>query len=150
MSLTFGLKTPRDLLGKLRRDAYLLDQEVNSDRFFNFVVTGYSLLDWVKKLPTTDAVAKKAVEALYTNQWIAICGDLANSVKHFTLKTRVPIISKTSSSQGWGCGRWGKGGYGIGEEQIYIELNDGQTFSALDIANNVISVWEQFFKSFNV
>jgi hypothetical protein len=38
--LTFGLKTPRDLLEKLKRDATLLDDEVTSDRFFNFAVTG--------------------------------------------------------------------------------------------------------------
>ena len=39
MSLTFGLQTPRDLLEKLKRDGSLLDDEVTSDRLFNFVIT---------------------------------------------------------------------------------------------------------------
>ncbi len=48
MALTFGLRTPRDLLEKLERDAALINDEVTSDRFFNFVVTGYSMVDWIK------------------------------------------------------------------------------------------------------
>jgi hypothetical protein len=46
MTLTFGLETPRDLLEKLKRDAALLREEATSDKFFNFVVTGYSIIDW--------------------------------------------------------------------------------------------------------
>src|SRR5262245_23187408 len=111
MSLTFGLKTARDLLDKLKRDADLLDEEVTSDRFFNFVVTGYSLVDWLKHEPS---VPRAAIEAMYKDQWIKICGDLATASKHYQLTSRPPIVSDTKSSQGWGMGRFGKGGWGVG------------------------------------
>lgn len=57
MSLTYGLKTARDLLAKLERDADLLQSEVSSDRFFNFVVTAYSLADWVQADPSVRQAA---------------------------------------------------------------------------------------------
>jgi hypothetical protein len=141
--LTFGLKTPRDLLDKLKRDGCLLDDEVTSDRFFNFVITGYSLIDWVKHEPT---VARSDVDAMYHARWIRICGDIANASKHFTLTTRRPITSKVESQQGSGVGRFGKGGFGIGEEGIVIELNDGSSFSCLELVKNVIETWEEFFR----
>ena len=59
MSLTYGLQTARDLLEKLRRDAKLLDDEVSSDRFFNFVIAGYSLIHWVKKDPSVPVRQKR-------------------------------------------------------------------------------------------
>jgi hypothetical protein len=44
------LKSANDLYAKLQRDAaLLLEDEVTTDRFFNFVITGYSLIDWVKE-----------------------------------------------------------------------------------------------------
>lgn len=79
MALTCGLRSPRDLLEKLKRDAALLDEEVTSDRFFNFVVTGYSIIDWVKNDPSSPSSAISAVETMGTDRWIKVCGDLANS-----------------------------------------------------------------------
>lgn len=87
MSLTYGLKTAKDLLDKLRRDAKMLDDEVSSDRFFNFVITGYSLIEWVMKDPSVPQSAKTTSEKanLYKNQWLKVCGDIADASKHFTL-----------------------------------------------------------------
>jgi hypothetical protein len=141
--LTYGLKTARDLLEKLKRDGSLLDDEVTSDRFFNFVTTGYSLIDWLKHEPT---VAQSDVDAMYHDQWIKICGDIANASKHFSLNTRKSITSKVESQQGFGVGRFGKGGFGVGEEGIVIELNDGSSFSCLELVINVIETWEKFFR----
>jgi hypothetical protein len=141
--LTYGLKTARDLLEKLKRDGSLLDDEVTSDGFFNFVITGYSLIDWLKHEPT---VTQSDVEALYHDQWIKICGDIANASKHFSLSTRKLITSKVKSQQGFGVGRFGKGGFGIGEEGIVIELNGGSSFSCLELVTNVIETWEKFFR----
>jgi hypothetical protein len=58
MYLTYGLLSARSLYEKLQRDAEALKEEVNSDRFFNFVVTGYSLIDWVKKDPSVPQTAQ--------------------------------------------------------------------------------------------
>ena len=87
MTLTFGLSSTRDLFAKLQRDAAALESEVTSDRLFNFVVTGYSMIDWVKHDPSIPATAKApaAVQTLYDDKWLKVCGDLATAVKHFAL-----------------------------------------------------------------
>jgi hypothetical protein len=146
---TFGLASPRDLLAKLRRDAALLDKQVTSDCVFNFVVTSYSLIDWIKndsKLPSSARNAN-AINTLYRD--LKICGDLANGCKHFVLdrNKRKPVTSAATTDKGYGVGRFGKGAYGIGEESIVIRLNDGSTIDCLVFVRDVLSVWDKFFST---
>src|SRR5258706_16266277 len=105
MNLTFGLPTAKELLEKLRRDAALLDDEVSSARFYNFVVAGYSLVDWIKNDPMVPPSAKAAVATLYSDPWLKVCGDLATASKHFVITTRVPVTADANSRRGWGVGR---------------------------------------------
>jgi hypothetical protein len=147
VSLPIPLASPRDLYEKLKRDAALLiDDEVTTDRFFNFVITGYSLIDWIKADP---AFAGLSVQDLYDNRWLKICGDLANAGKHFHLNRRTPITQSAKSSQGFGIGGYGKGGYGVGEESIEIELSDGSAINFTDLIREVVSVWERVFTSYS-
>ena len=148
MALTFGFNKIGDMLAKLERDAELLENEaVTGDRFLNFVLTGYAIIDWVKNDPTVPASAKQqaVVQSLYQDRSLKICGDLANSGKHFTLTTRSPITKDATTESGYGVGRYGMGGYGVGEEEITIELNDGTTMNALDLVRDVVSTWKRFF-----
>jgi hypothetical protein len=151
MSLNFGLASAVDLFAKLQRDAVALDEEVTSDRFFNFVLTGYHLIDWVSKDPTvpSTAQAKHVINGLHANRWLKICRDIANSCKHFELnpKKRRPITRSATSAQGFGLGRYGKGGFGVGEESIEVELDDGTTYHCLELAKNVVETWRRFFVS---
>jgi len=147
VSLTFGFTSILDLFEKLKRGAVLLDEKVTSDRFFNFVITGYTMIDWVKNDSTIPAtISKQSVveEELYKDEWLKICRDIATASKHFKLNTRKPITSSATSSQGFGAGRFGKGGFGTGEEGIKITLDDGTTFNCLDLAQNVIRTWQLF------
>jgi hypothetical protein len=143
-----GLVTARDLFAKLRRDAAVLDRRVTSDGLFNFVVTGYSLIEWIKNDPSVPATAKASaeVQGLYADQWIKVCGDIATAGKHFTLTKRKPITTKTTSQKGFGHGRFGKGPFGVGEESITIDLSDGSIHNALDLVRQVVTEWEAFFK----
>lgn len=151
MPLTPGFNTIHDMLAKLERDADLLvNDAVTSDRFLNFVLTGYSMIDWVKNDPTVPAGAKVARISLYSNQALKICGDLANAGKHFSLTTRTPITKDATTEIGYGVGRYGLGGYGEGEEEIQIELNDGTALNALDLVRDVISEWKTFFAAHGI
>jgi hypothetical protein len=147
MPLLPGLDSAKDLFAKLQRDAALLDNEVSSDGFFNFVVPGYSLIDWIKNDPSIPALAKSKpeVDALYADTRLKVCGDLATAAKHFVLTQRTPITSSATSCQGFGVGRFGKGGFGIGEESINVALNDGTNISALDLVEGVLGTWQSFF-----
>ena len=144
MLLIPGISTAKDLFEKLKRDAAILDKEVSSDAFFNFVITGYSLIDWVKK-DSSIPHAKADIDALYSNKWLKICGDLATSAKHFVFTNRKPITSSSTSRQGYGIGRYKKGAYGVGEELIAVSLTDGSEISSLEIVLNVIDTWQLYF-----
>src|ERR1039458_8605023 len=106
MTLTFDLKSTRDLVGKLQRDPEALEEEVTSDRLFNFVLTGYSMIDWIKNDPNIPATAKTGpvVDGLRNDQWLRACGDLANSCKHFTLAKREAVTVSAESARGYGAG----------------------------------------------
>lgn len=145
MSLTYGLNTAKELLEKLQRDAALLNEEVTSDLFFNFVVTGYSLVDWIKNDPAVPTNAKAMLPSLRSDRWLTICGDLATASKHFILTRRVPVAADARSECGWGAGRFGKGGWGVGEETIGVTLTDGTTYSGLDFVKGVLQTWDRFF-----
>jgi hypothetical protein len=147
MGLTYGFRSVRELFVKLQRDAKLLDEEVTSDRLFNFVLTGYSLIDWIKNDPSVPQSAKSQTEtsSLYADPWLKICGDLATASKHFKLTNRQPVTRSATSYQGYGVGRYGKGGFGVGEEAIQIELDDGATYDGLEFVNDVVETWKRFF-----
>ena len=146
---TGDLSSIRDLFAKLQRNAAALEQEVTSDGVFNFVVTGYTMIEWVKNDPKVPSVAKagSVVQGLYDDQWLKVCGDLANACKHFILDRRKPVTKSANSARGWGAVRYGKGGYGVGEESIEVQLNDGTSFQCLDLVKNVLATWQSFFKS---
>jgi hypothetical protein len=148
MALTFGINTARDLLNKLEREAALLrDDGVTADRLMNFVQTGYSLIDWIKNDPTVPAAAKghSVITGLYANRTFKVCGELANSAKHFTLTKRQPITTAASKKSGFGFGRFGMGGFSEGEQEIILTLNDGTVMNALNFVQDVIGTWNQFF-----
>jgi hypothetical protein len=152
MTLTFDLKSTRDLFAKLRRDAEALEEEVTSDRLFNFCVTGYSMIDWVKNDPNIPDAARTAavVKGLRNDQWLKVCGDLANACKHFKLEKRIPVTDAAISTRGWGIGRYGTGGYGISEESIDIQLNDSRSFQCLDLVKKVLATWQDFFNAHGI
>jgi hypothetical protein len=147
MSLRYGLQTPRDLLGKLQRERARLQTEVTSDDFFNFVVTCYHLIDWIKNDPSIPNDSKEAVKRAYSNTYIAASRDLANASKHFTLRPgRSPrVVADATSERGYGLGRYGAGPFGIGEESIMIVLIDGTSYPILDFVDGALAYWEQFF-----
>ena len=142
-----ALRSAADLLGKMRRDAALLDEEVTSDRLFDFAVTAYSLIDWIKKDPAVPAPAKQKseIDSLYADRWLKLCGDLATAAKHFELTTRPPTASQVTAQQGFGLGRFGKGGYGDGEEQITVPLPHGSAHDVLELVESAQRTWEAFF-----
>lgn len=153
MPLTYGLKTARDLLAKLERDAKQLRDEVSSDRFFNFVVTAYSLADWIHNDPTVPPSAKSDLQRFRGTSQIQICRDLANASKHFQLDPKRnpnPKVTAADSEQGFGIGRFGVGGYGVGEEEITVILSAGNTLSGLKLMEDTLREWQHFFTTHGI
>lgn len=148
MSRTYGLKTAPDLLAKLERDAQLLRDEVSSDRFFNFVITAYSLADWIQNDPTVPPSAKTDLQRFRGIIQIQICRDLANASKHFQLNPKLnpnPEVTAADSKQGFGAGRFGVGDYGTGEEEITVVLSADNEISGVDLIEDTLREWSHFF-----
>lgn len=145
MSLTYSFKTARDVLEKLRRDVQALDEQVTGDRFFNFVITAYHIMDWVKQEPS---VPSNDAQSMYQNKYFALCHDLANASKHCVLRENYgnQEANSAESKQGtFGCGRFGKGIFGVGEEWIVVSCRDGVKISSLELAHGMLGVWDSFF-----
>ena len=147
MSLTAGLKTPRDMLAKLHTEHSRLKTSVTSGDLMNFTITGYHLIEWIRKNPSTSVTAKNELEAMYRNPDIGVCRDITNESKHFALKKDYEdrVTDKTSAMSGYGVGGYGKGPYGIGEESIVVVLLDGTRFDSLTWAQRVVDAWDAFF-----
>jgi hypothetical protein len=148
MTLTPGLASAVDLFHKLQRDIGRLDKEVTGDCFFDFAITGYSLIDWVRNDPSLLAAVRSQTEIdrLRSEPWLKVCGDLANASKHFKLTRRNPVVTGATSRTGYGAGRYGMSTYGQGEEDIEVEIDNGTVWAAREFVVGVLQAWLQFFE----
>jgi hypothetical protein len=144
--LTANFTSFHHLHEKLLRDHDRLTDEVTGDAFFDFTVTGYSLIDWVKKDPAVPLAASSSVTELYEDRWLKVCGDIATGMKHFTLEKRTPITASVHEAQGYGIGRFGKGAFGVGESDIVVDLKSGQSLGCLELADGVVQTWAAFIQ----
>ncbi len=147
MSLTYSFNSATDLLEKLKREVASFNEEVTGDKLFNLAITAYHITDWVKEDPSVPQAAKNDLHTMYGDAYLAICRDITNASKHYTLRSNYQnkVTDSVESKQGFGCGRFGAGGYGDGEEEIIIECTDGNVYNALDLAKNVLNSWMSFF-----
>ena len=149
MTLTPGFSCALDLFKKLKRDRARIDLELSPDVFFDFVVTAWSVFDWVKEDKSLPTEARREVTSgiLYKNRILKTCGDLANSSKHFHLdhRRKTPITAGTNVQTGYGTGRFGVGGFGVGEVTITISMNDGTSHEAIAFCDSVVGEWHGFF-----
>ena len=114
-TMSYGINKPKDLLEKLKHDANELNYPYNPHHIFNFIVTAYSLSEWVqkyynsKKRADVFIVGKIKLESWklpgYASEWVearylptgtnyefhivnvlSICNHSANASKHYYWK----------------------------------------------------------------
>lgn len=146
----FAIHTARDLHAKLGRDASSLHDEVSSDRLFNFFVTAWSLVDWIKRDDSVPAGAKAARDTIRTDPLLQVCRDLANGCKHHTITRYDSSTERTVSTSGFGLGRFGKGAFGIGEESVVVVMKDGTRYPVLQLVDDVAERWRLFFEKHSI
>ncbi len=96
MELPNDLRTPRDLFGKLKREADRFRADPSADHLFNFMVTAWHLQEWVQKGPARTCSAVEASRrALRATDRIQMCKDIANASKHVELNYH-PTVDKVS------------------------------------------------------
>jgi hypothetical protein len=141
-------KTAEEHFEKLKRVAARLDKEVHKDDLDDFFKTAYHLIEVTEKDPASTAAQKISASALRQDMDVAICRDICNGQKHFTLDPKRnpnPIVAGAVTRQGFGVGGYGKGGYGVGEQSVTINLSDGTHRDALDLVRSIEAKWSTVF-----
>ncbi len=145
MPLTYGLKNAADMLAKLHREHGRLKRKLTPDGLFNFVVTAYHIADWVEKDPEVPKAARSELPAVRDHVAVRTCRDLANASKHFSFdknyKNRVTAKTSVIAAHLDDMDILTEHG-----ESIAIVLNDGQRFNASALAQDVVDLWDEFFR----
>ncbi len=143
------LITPEDHFKKLRRIADRLEKDgMHPDDMDDFCKTAWHLVELVEK--KSDREMRKKATALRTDPDIALCEHAANTSKHGDSKRGVKEKAGSPTveiEQGYGVGRYGKGGYGIGERSITFKFKDGTERNAFEFVATVLQKWENVFTS---
>ena len=147
----FGLETPQDLLGKLRREFERLRANPNDqDSAFNFFVTAEQMLDWV--YPGNPN--KNAREALRNAELLLqVVSHLASKSKHYDQLARHHRSVDSSGSVGpfFGGKFFGGGFFGSSRQMIQFKGQAAKTFGesmpAVELAQRVLSFWEAEYPS---
>lgn len=141
---------PLEHLRKLRRIvARLGSQEMHVDDLDDFCKTAWHLVELVEKNPDSTRDMKRRASRLRADPDIVLCQYVATVEKHAESKPEVAAragLRTVSVRQGWGVGRFGKGAWGVGEQSVTFELEDGTERNAIAFAAAVLRKWEAVFE----
>jgi hypothetical protein len=143
----FELRTPEDLLGKLRFDLKRLESDpLDQYAAFDFFVSASHIPDWLT--PGLDSAAKaKRTEMRDGELLLQVCDHIANDSKHFqALAARHESVSRTERRYG-GFSREFSREFDISELTVHLQgtaaAQLGDSMDAVDLAKLVLQYWEQ-------
>lgn len=139
----FELRTPRDLLDKAQRDYAKMKAETSTDTIFNFFVTTYHVVDYVKALGT---VPKAAIDQLYEDPDFMMCQFLCNKGKHLKLSQESSFEAKYEPAiSGTPTGSFCLEADILSGPERFIVLDGGKEVDPVDLGGKLIHKWETFF-----
>jgi hypothetical protein len=135
----FELGSPRDMLEKAKRDLEVMKSQLNTDSLFNFFVTAYHVMDYVKASGT---VGQKEINGMFADPDFELCNFLCNKGKHIQLRKKDAYEAKhrggTLGSVGFNEATFNAGG-------SYVILDISSRIDPLALADRLIDKWETFF-----
>jgi hypothetical protein len=145
---TFDLKTPKDLLQKLKFDeARLKAEPTNSYAAFDFFVTGHALTYWLENAGSRQKVEGKDE---YEKQLLKVCSHLGNGAKHFELSypRHESVRSAEATDGAFGAGVFNASSFQTA--QLVIILGEeaaralgGEAVEVCELAEKVVRFWEE-------
>ena len=138
----FELQSPRDLLEKAKRDYVKMKADTSTDSIFNFFVTTYHVVDYVKAL---DAVSKVAIDQLYEDSDFKMCQFLCNKGKHIKLCQESAFEAKHKAATGVPLGSFVLGTSELGCPERFVVVDGGEEVEAVDLGEKLLQKWEAFF-----
>jgi hypothetical protein len=129
----FELKSPRDILEKVRKEFAKLQADLNTDNVFNFVITVNHIRDYAEDYGIPKNQLPYGAD-------IQLCRDLCNIAKH--LESNYTYKDNKFSQESvklWAEGLWAKG---LWDGKRSIFEFEGQQLNILEIAERVINRWD--------
>jgi hypothetical protein len=144
----FEIASPRDLLDKAKRDYEKMKADTSTDTVFNFFVTTYHLVDYVKALGT---VGNSAIDQLYANADFKMCQFLCNKGKHIKLRSSEPYEAKHQPAiPGGTLGSFVLGVDRLGGLERFVLLDGAQEINVIELGTRLIDKWEAFFATHGI
>jgi hypothetical protein len=147
----FELKTPHDLLKKLKYDLEQLKlQPRNSYLAFNFLVTAEHMKDWIYPGRENKNIRENLENG---SALLQVCSHVANGAKHFQVEAKHHKSVKDTRKTGgyWGASYWASGvfaGSFWGKGALVVQLEGeaetqfGSSIGVVDLAERIVSFWE--------
>ena len=141
----FEITSPRDLLHKAKRDYEKMKADTSTDTIFNFFVTTYHVVDYVKALGT---VSDSAIGQLYADADFKLCQFLCNKGKHIKLWNGEPY--ETKHQAGGNLGTFVLGLDPLGGWEKFVVLDGSQEVNVIQLGARLIDKWEAFFATHGI
>lgn len=135
----FDISTPRHMFEKATREFEKMSLDLNNDNIFNFFVTMYHIMDYVKAQGT---VSQGAMDAMYNDPDFDMCSFICNKGKHLTLRRGDPFDTQHSGGAMLGVAEFGA--FEFGEAPSYSLVAGGQVVNVLDLGRQMLQKWEKF------
>jgi hypothetical protein len=144
----FEIRTPRDLLEKAKRDYSHMEAETSTDTVFNFFVTIYHVVDYVKALGT---VPEAAIKKLYDDPDFKMCQFLCNKGKHIKLRQLQSYEAKYQPAiTGGALDSFPLGSGVLGGPESYVVFDGNKEVDTIDLGVRLLQKWDAFFATHGI
>ncbi|MEP9322366.1 hypothetical protein PPMP20_04385 [Paraburkholderia phymatum] len=136
----FELTDATEMLRKAKRELARIQSDASVDHVYNFFVTAYHVIDYVKE---GGSVSREELQALRTDWMIQYCADVCNKAKHMRLTRRDDVTPVRFSGT--------VGGAPIGmlplnaTDERWVMWQDGTYVEMVSFARATVVRLEQFF-----
>lgn len=144
----FQIVTPRDLLDKAGRDFKKMKEETSTDTIFNFFVTVYHVIDYIKASGT---VQDSHISQLYADPDFQMCQFLCNKGKHIQLKKGDLYEARHEPAVAGGVlGSFVLGVDRLGGPERFVVVDGSREIEVVDLGEKLLKKWEAFFSTHGI
>lgn len=154
MESWFRLRTPEDLLAKLKAEAELLRQHPEDSYLaFNFFVTAFHIIEWIHPGNSNKRLRKSLVD---NEPLLQVLSHIANGTKHLEIDPdHHNAVKSTGGAPSWAeAPNFGRnlGKRVVNQKALFIRLQGGAakrigaTISVTDLADKAVAFWENYLR----
>lgn len=142
----FELRTPRDLLAKLRHDLARMDSNwLDQYAAFDFFITAHHMVDW---LYPGDSNKQRRRDEVQASALLQVCSHLANGSKHFqTTDSRHTSVADTQLHEGPFSQQFSEQ-FDISRLEVHLTGEAanrlGSVINVLPLARQLLAFWEAY------